>query len=164
MPNNLHFKSLIESATDYNCPNSSSQFKSLQVIQELGNVSTKSSYLSEDYKKRISLFFLNSIDFMQNCPLGVPFFNHLNSLMNPIKYILNIDIDDAKLKEQLRETSVLNSKDYTKWGWKEIELLFNFTFQDEKKLKESMKTKFIKRLLKFFTFQTRKFSLLPWVE
>ena len=108
MPNNLHFKSLIESATDYNCPNSSSQFKSLQVIQELGNVSTKSSYLSEDYKKRISLFFLNSIDFMQNCPLGVPFFNPLNSLMNPIKYILNIDIDDAKLKEQLRETSVLN--------------------------------------------------------
>ena len=63
---------------------------------------------------------------------------------------------------KVNQTKIKNEKDYQKWNWEVILELFEGQLITGLRLESLYKTKFVKRLLKFYLPDHNAFTNLPW--
>jgi rapamycin-insensitive companion of mTOR len=79
-----------------------------------------------------------------------------------VKIIVGMQIDDATFRNQLLESGVLSTKDFTKWTFEILfELFEGGPLLNPRRLDEAMRaTKFMKRLLGFYQPYNYRYSSL----
>ena len=135
------------------------------MIKELGDSYKRSIWeinSSSENVKQISYYLMCSIDLMLQTPEGVPYGNNVGSLFLSLRMQLDNEGDDSKFSHLLKNTYVTSTKDHTRWDWKLINELFVTQILKSSRLKEAMKSKFIKRLLSFYLPSKGSFITKPW--
>ena len=72
------------------------------------------------------------------------------------------DFEEIKFIGDIKASNVLSYKDSSKWDWNVLYIMFVANKVPIKKLKESMQTKFVKRLLNHFMYYKAKFPMLNY--
>ncbi|KAL1921894.1 uncharacterized protein VTP21DRAFT_10536 [Calcarisporiella thermophila] len=75
-----------------------------------------------------------------------------------VKVRMGIQIDDLHFRNLLMDTQVLNTKDYTKWNWDNILELLHGPLLNPRRLEDTIKSTFMKRLIGFYQPYSRRFS------
>ncbi|RIA92645.1 Rapamycin-insensitive companion of mTOR, N-term-domain-containing protein [Glomus cerebriforme] len=75
-----------------------------------------------------------------------------------VKIKMGMQIDDRHFTNMLLESQVLQTKDGTKWNFETMMELLQGPLLNPRRLEESIKSKFIKRLIGFFRPTSRRFS------
>ena len=84
-------------------------------------------------------------------PLGVPYTKDTKSIWGNLKEQIAAEADENKFSHMLRLSGVTASKDFLKWDWKQINDILEMTIIQPQKLRDALKTKFVKRLLAFYS-------------
>lgn len=96
------------------------------------------------------------MDYYIHHPVGIPSSNEVLNFHSDLKVLF---------RKKLNSTNVNNSKEYQNWRWDIILQLFESNIlSDEKVLEESLKSKFMRRLLKFYFPSKKDFIELSYTS
>jgi rapamycin-insensitive companion of mTOR len=74
------------------------------------------------------------------------------------------EMDEQKFQLKVTKTKLKTEKNWEKWDWESITELLEGQLITQTRLEGLYKTKFVKRLLKFYLPDHRAFTDLPWKE
>jgi hypothetical protein len=72
--------------------------------------------------------------------------------------------DEQKYKQLVIDTKIQTEKDWQKWRWEKILDLLEGNLITQSRLDQLYKSKFVKRLLKFYLPDKQQFIMLPWTK
>ena len=110
-----------------------------------------------------SPLFMHCYEFLLNIRVGLPNNAVISSNLADLKNIYFAEIDEAKFQLKVKQTRILQEKDWRKWEWNVILELCEGNLITTARLETLIqRTKFIKRLLNFYLPSKQQFINLPW--
>eukprot|EP00743_Colponemidia_sp_Colp-15_P007761 GILK01008403.1.p1 GENE.GILK01008403.1~~GILK01008403.1.p1 ORF type:complete len:1354 (+),score=260.34 GILK01008403.1:95-4156(+) len=90
-------------------------------------------------------------------------YNHSQDVMlHVLKTHMDSQMDELHFQALLKQCNVLVTKDHTKWDWDIIADIIEGPLTNPLRLGDALKTKFVKRVLGFYTPSKRAFTELDW--
>lgn len=134
-------------------------------LQALPNLFRLSANFSDATKRHSAIAALDSIDRLntKNTKLHRQNLNSRSELIvkrtENAKLKLSLQIDENFFRQLLSDSEVLFTKDYNKWNWNFISVLVMGPLRDRMKFLDCIQnTKFVKRILSFFSPNKKLFS------
>eukprot|EP01135_Chromosphaera_perkinsii_P011707 Nk52_evm30s2474 gene=Nk52_evmTU30s2474 len=87
---------------------------------------------------------------------------HLSTsvIASDLKKTSDMEMDDTLLNYLIRESTVLQTKEFFKWNWNIVLELIHGPLQNPRKLSEAIESKFLKRVLSFFRPYNAEFCMI----
>ncbi|KAN0036442.1 hypothetical protein ACTFIV_001735 [Dictyostelium citrinum] len=82
--------------------------------------------------------------------------------VDDVKMKMEWHMDDNQFQQKIKDTQVLVTKDYQKWSWELMFELLEGPLNNPQHLANTLKTKFIKRILSFLRPNKKLFSTMAW--
>jgi hypothetical protein len=108
---------------------------------------------------------MNCYEYFNAMQVGLPFNTVISNYLVDLKSYYYSEIDDQKFNLRIKQSGVLQQKEFKKWNWPIINEILEGNLLTPARLEDVMKkTKFIKRLLNFFMPSKQHFINMEWRE
>lgn len=175
MPEVPHFPSLISLATDFQSSDQqTTRTRATKLIKELSTVALRNplEHVQQNEVLRtgqtlgradFSPLFMHCYEYLLNIRLGLPNNSLISRNLTDLKNIYFAEIDETRFQLKIKQTRILQEKDWRKWDWNIILELCEGNLITQNRLETLIqRTKFIKRLLNFFLPSKQQFINLSW--